>query len=54
MEMRVAFEELLRRLPDMEFAGAGAVIKPSALVRSCISMPVRFTPERPPSIAGAA
>jgi cholest-4-en-3-one 26-monooxygenase len=45
MEMRVAFEELLRRLPDMEFDGSGPVIKPSALVRSCVSMPVRFTPE---------
>jgi len=46
MEMRVTFAELLRRLPDMEFSGSGAVIKPSPLVRSCISMPVRFTPER--------
>lgn len=47
MEMRVAFEELLRRLPDMEFADAeGAVIVPSALVRSCTRMRVRFTPER--------
>jgi cytochrome P450 family 142 subfamily A polypeptide 1 len=46
MEMRVAFEELLRRLPDMEFADAeGAVIVPSALVRSCTQMRVRFTPE---------
>jgi cytochrome P450 family 142 subfamily A polypeptide 1 len=46
MEMRVAFEELLRRLPDMEFADAeGAVIVPSALVRSCTRMRVRFTPE---------
>ena len=46
MEMRVAFEELLRRLPDMEFADAeGAVIVPSALVRSCPRMRVRFTPE---------
>ncbi|MEB2346460.1 MAG: cytochrome P450 [Deltaproteobacteria bacterium] len=46
MEMRVAFEELLRRLPDMEFADAeGAVIVPAALVRSCTRMRVRFTPE---------
>jgi cytochrome P450 family 142 subfamily A polypeptide 1 len=46
MEMRVAFEELLRRLPDMEFADAeGPVIVPSALVRSCTRMRVRFTPE---------
>jgi cytochrome P450 family 142 subfamily A polypeptide 1 len=46
MEMRVAFEELLRRFPDMEYAsGAGPVIVPSALVRSCTRMAVRFTPE---------
>jgi cytochrome P450 len=47
MEMRVAFEELLRRFPDMEYADAeGAVITPSALVRSCVQMNLRFTPER--------
>ncbi|HEY8493154.1 MAG TPA: cytochrome P450 [Myxococcota bacterium] len=46
MEMRVAFEELLRRLPDMEYADdEGAVVVPSALVRSCVRMRVRFTPE---------
>ena len=47
MEMRVAFEELLRRFPDMTYAdGEGPVIAPSALVRSCTRMNVRFTPER--------
>ena len=46
MEMRVAFQELLRRLPDMEFAAAGPVLKPAALVRSCMEMQVRFSPER--------
>lgn len=46
MEMRVAFAELLRRLPDMEYAAGGPVIKPSALVRSCVQMRVRYTPER--------
>ena len=47
MEMRVAFEELLRRFPDMEYADAsGPVIVPSALVRSCVQMNLRFTPER--------
>jgi cytochrome P450 len=46
MEIRVAFEELLRRFPDMEFAdSAGPVIRPSALVRSCVQMNVRYTPE---------
>jgi len=45
MEMRVTFEELLRRLPDMQLDGR-VVLRPSALVRSCVSMPVRFTSER--------
>jgi len=44
-ELRVAFTELLRRLPDMEYAAGGPVIKPSALVRSCVELKVRFTPE---------
>jgi cholest-4-en-3-one 26-monooxygenase len=46
MEMRVAFRELLRRLPDMEYAAGGPVVKPAALVRTCVEMKVRFTPER--------
>jgi cytochrome P450 family 142 subfamily A polypeptide 1 len=45
MELRVVFEELLRRLPDMEYAAGGPVIVPSALVRSCAEMRVRYTPE---------
>lgn len=45
MEMRVTFTELLRRFPDMNYASpAGAEIRPHALVRSCVHMPVRFTP----------
>jgi cytochrome P450 family 142 subfamily A polypeptide 1 len=47
MEMRVAFEELLRRFPDMEYADSeGAVVVPSALVRSCVRMNLKFSPER--------
>jgi len=46
MELRVAFGELLRRLPDMEYATGGPVIVPSSLVRSCAEMQVKFTPER--------
>jgi cytochrome P450 family 142 subfamily A polypeptide 1 len=46
MEMRVAFAELLRRIPDMSYAAGGPVILPNALVRSCVEMQVRFTPER--------
>jgi len=51
MEMRVAFEELLRRIPDMYYATGGPVLLPSALVRSCVEMKVRFTPERRPAEA---
>lgn len=46
MEIRVALEELLRRFPDMEYAAGGPVMRPSALVRSCVEMQLRFTPER--------
>ena len=45
MEMRVAFEELLRRVPDMEYSKGGPVFRPSPLVRTCLHMDVRFTPE---------
>jgi cytochrome P450 family 142 subfamily A polypeptide 1 len=47
MEMRVVFSELLRRLPDMEYADGGPELRPSALVRSCVAMKVRYTPEGP-------
>ncbi len=45
MEMRVAFQELLRRFPDMEYADGGPVLQPSALVRTCLHMNVQYTPE---------
>jgi cytochrome P450 family 142 subfamily A polypeptide 1 len=45
MEMRVAFTELLRRLPNMHYASDGPVIVPNALVRNCARMEVRYTPE---------
>lgn len=45
MEMRVALAELLRRLPDMEFATHGPEFQPSALVRTCSRMLVKYTPE---------
>jgi cytochrome P450 family 142 subfamily A polypeptide 1 len=51
MEMRVAFEQLLQRIPDMHYATGGPVLLPSALVRSCVEMKVRFTPERRPAEA---
>ena len=46
MEMRVAFRELLQRMPDMSYSSGGPVVEPSALVRACLQMKVRFTPER--------
>ena len=45
MELRVAFEELLRRLPDMEYATDGPELGESALVRSVQHLHVKFTPE---------
>jgi cytochrome P450 family 142 subfamily A polypeptide 1 len=51
MEMRVVFEELLRRLPDMRYADGGPRFGPSALVRSCAEMRVRYTPEQPANAA---
>jgi len=45
MEMRVALEQVLRRMPDMKYAAGGPVLVPSSLVRTCAEMKVRFTPE---------
>ena len=45
MEIRVAFEEILRRFPDMTYAASGPLLRPSSLVRSCVEMNVKFTPE---------
>ena len=46
MELRVALEQVLSRMRDIEYADAmGAVVYPSSLVRNCVSMQVRFTPE---------
>ena len=45
MEMRVALEQVLKRMKDMEYAAEGPVLAPSSLVRTCAEMKVRFTPE---------
>jgi cytochrome P450 len=45
MELRVVFQELLHRLPDMEYAAGGPRLVPSSLVRTCAEMRVRYTPE---------
>jgi cytochrome P450 family 142 subfamily A polypeptide 1 len=52
MEMRVVFSELMRRLPDMEYAAGGPVFRNSSLVRTISEMQVRYTPER--NLADAA
>lgn len=45
LELRVMFEELLRRLPDMEIAGTAQLdITSSNFVRGLRRMPVEFTP----------
>jgi cholest-4-en-3-one 26-monooxygenase len=46
LELRIAFEELFRRLPDIDLApGATGIYTPSVLVRSMASLPVVFTPQ---------
>lgn len=45
MELRVAFGELLRRFPDMEYSQGGPEFGLSALVRSVKHLHVRFTAE---------
>ena len=41
----MALEQVLRRMPDMEYTAGGPVLVPSKLVRTCSEMKVRFTPE---------
>ncbi|HEY8217112.1 MAG TPA: cytochrome P450 [Acidimicrobiia bacterium] len=48
LELRVMFEELLRRMPDLELApGAEPRRLPSAFAVAYDSIPMRFTPSRP-------
>lgn len=44
MEIRVMLEEILNRMPDMEYADGPPKMHPSLLVRSFTHMPVKFTP----------
>jgi cholest-4-en-3-one 26-monooxygenase len=47
LELRVVFEELLRRLPDLRLApGAEPSWVPNAFTRGLASLPLEFTPER--------
>ncbi len=43
MEMRVAFEEVLRRMRDVQYSRGGPEFRPSTLVRSCTHMWVKYT-----------
>jgi cholest-4-en-3-one 26-monooxygenase len=43
MEIRVVLEEILKRVPDMEYSDGPPSMHPSLLVRSFTHMPVRFT-----------
>jgi cytochrome P450 len=48
LELRVMFEELLRRIPDMELAGSRPLeVTPSNFIRGLRSLPVEFTPTAP-------
>ncbi len=49
MEMRVAFEEVLKRFPDMEYSRGGPEFRASTLVRSLMHMWVKYTPESAPN-----
>jgi cholest-4-en-3-one 26-monooxygenase len=45
LEIRIIFEEILRRLPDIELNGSARRLR-SNFINGIKSMPVRFTPER--------
>ena len=49
LELKVMFEQLLLRMPDLEFATDPASLprRPANFVSGLESMPVRFTPSRP-------
>jgi len=54
IELRILFEELLQRLPDIHVPADAEVVRiPSPLVRGIASLPVRFTPERRSAAASA-
>ena len=53
LEIRIMFEELLRRMPDMELAGPVRRLR-SNFLSGIKSMPVRFRPERSRAAVGGA
>jgi cytochrome P450 family 142 subfamily A polypeptide 1 len=54
MELRVVLGEVVRRMPDMEYTDGPPTMALSPLVRSFVSMPVRFTPAGPSGARAAA
>jgi cytochrome P450 family 142 subfamily A polypeptide 1 len=54
LEIRVAFEEVLARLPDLRLAAPGTAIQrtPSSFIRGIPSMPVAFAPGCPSEATG--
>jgi cytochrome P450 family 142 subfamily A polypeptide 1 len=53
LELRVMFEELLRRMPDLELASAAPLpMRDSNFITGIEHMPVRFTPSAPESLGG--
>lgn len=54
LELKVMFEELLRRLPDITLADdASLPMRASNFITGIEHMPVRFTPTKPESLGGA-
>ena len=48
LEIRVMFEELLRRIPDWRLApGVQPKVVPNAFTRAYDAVPIEFTPSRP-------
>jgi len=52
MEIRIMFEEILRRLPDIELSGPVRRLR-SNFINGIKEMPIRFTPERARKAASA-
>jgi cytochrome P450 len=44
MEGRIAFETMLRRLPDLQLAAGSVEWRPNLGLRGLVSLPVAFTP----------
>ncbi|MDH3047715.1 cytochrome P450 [Gordonia alkanivorans] len=45
IELTVALEEILRRIPDFDLVESDPPVFHSSQVRGCVRMPIRFTPE---------